>query len=251
MEWVIHHKEVMKILHSITAEMDVAFANLERKLESRSKNPKDVFTVAVTCSTGRGLSPCIVECLQDYYNKTPPIDNLVVTTEHMDALHVPSASRDRLVWQQLPTLSAINPLRSHHSSGIFQIVRTVISPDWVDLPMEISSQVEAAFERKPLSNSVRVKDLVLDFRSGSMYSKTTSQQFLLRCSLLPQPCTVDVRLLQHETYKPFVSSFRSAGIFPYSFHPISGEAIFLVGHITYGSCTWCDFGGLKSLKIFR
>ena len=250
MEWMIHHKEVVTVVHSIMMEIDSAIVDLERRLESRRwKRSGEGVTVAVTCSTGRSLSPCIVECLHDHYSKAPPIDNLVVTAEHLVALCVPSDSRHRLIWQQFPMLSGFNPLRVHR--GVFHILQCVRSPDWVNLPVETSMLVEEAFQKNPLSSNIRVKDLVVDFRNGTLYSKTTSQQSLLRCSLPSQHCAVTVRFLYDKTYKLFVANFKSAGILPYSFHPVSGEAVFLIGHMTYGSHTWCDFGGLKSMGVFR
>ena len=247
MEWIVHHRGVVTIVHSIMMKIDSAIVDLERRLESHQlKRSGECIIVAVTCSTGRSLSPCIVECLHNHYSKAPPIDNLVATAEHLVALWVPSDSRHSLIWQQLPMLS-----RSHHFSGTFHILQSVRSRDWVNVPVETSMLVEEAFQKNPLSSNIRVKDLVVDFRNGSLYSKATSQRSLLRCSLPSQQCTVTVRFLYHTTYKPFVASFKSAGILPYSFHPVSGKAVFLIGHMTYGSHTWCDFGGLKSTGIFR
>ena len=242
----------MKELYKIVTSLDTALVqdaeenrSPDRGQDSRAEasgTPKKKI-VGVACGDGLVLSPCFVEKLYDHYQTSPPVDQLVVKRLHMqtDAVKVP---RERLKWQQLSCGSSRSRKKTEFDN-IQQLKVLTTSRDWLDLPVDLSDSIEDAYSKDPLSNSTKIGGVVIDFESGHTTTLQTQQISYLRCSVVPKSYSVQARAIGHKQYKVFVSCFEAAGILPYSVHPVTGEAVFLIGRITYGSWTWCDFGGLK------
>ena len=232
-------------MQDIVKQINKILAQAEKKVEHNGDSTAASLHVAVTCSTGCKLSPCFVEKLYEHYTSSPPTDHMTVTRDHPILLHHLKGSAP------LPPVWQYCPFRHHqaHFSNVRQLKQLVCSSTlWVDFPDDTNFLLEASFKRDPLSSSARAGDLLVSFHGGTVHSKTKGQQSLIRCTARESKFTVVTRHLQHEQYKPFVKSFIAAGILPYSVHPVSGEAIFLMGKITYSTCTWCDFGGIKSYR---
>ncbi len=245
-DWLFSHRECSKELYTLVQ-------SINQKIESRSskKDTLMMITISISCQDGFELSPCYVEKLYDHYKTNPPIDNLLLVKRvHM----MPENTRipiTRLKWQQYSGSTSLYRRRTEDDS-IKQIKSVTTSKEWCDIPQELSTSIEEAYNKNPLSNNVKVNSAVIDFESGQMTLLLTKQTILIRCSITPKDYTVKVRAINHQVYKLFIRSFEAAGILPYSVHPVTGEAIFLVGRLTYGGGTWCDFGGLKTrYKIVR
>jgi 8-oxo-dGTP pyrophosphatase MutT (NUDIX family) len=241
-EWVFCHVESMKKLHSIITTISN---------EISSKKPKGSSTRSITLivglssGTGSCLSSCFVEKLYDYFDTFPPSDGFRVKRNHLHNDTPPSAVQ----WEQLPYQHSLNYHR--HVKDSIKIKSLTTSKDWSPLPLILNDSLEVAYREYPLSTNVVIDDNNVDFVSGTFYNKKTGQKSFIRCTVQPEHLIVEVRDLVHETYKPFVKSYEAAGILPYSVHPVTGEAIFLIGKLTYDGGTWCDFGGLVSNFRFR
>ena len=238
-DWLFSHREALKELYNI-----VTFINKTIE-KSSSKVSLNMMEIAISCEDGFELSPCYVEKLYDHYKTNPPIDNLLlVKREHVmpDNKQIPTR---RLKWQQYSGSTLLYRRRTENDS-IQQIKSVTTSREWFDMPQELSANIEEAYNKDPLSNNARLNSAVVDFESGHMTLLLTKQTALIRCSVTPKDYKVKVRAINHQVYKMFIHSFDAAGILPYSVHPVTGEAVFLVGRLTYGGGTWCDFGGLKT-----
>ena len=199
--------------------------------------------VAVTCSTGHQLSPCFVEKLYDHFSST--VSNVSVKRHH-HTISVRITHCKQNLWQYKHF-----KLKQREFSSVHQLTGTICtSLRWYDFPNATNTKLETLFRENPFSTSCVIDDLEVDFQDGTSRRITTNQFSFVRC--IPRGSmkryTVVARSINHEQYKSYVKSrtYQAAGILPYAVHPVSGEAVFLLGKITYGTMTWCDFGGLKS-----
>lgn len=244
-EWIFCQRESMKALHDI-------ITSIESKISSNSsrRNSKTLqsLVVGISCPNGICLSPSFVEKLYDHYYYSPPFDELKVTRTHT-AFPLPVTVGCQ--WQQLPSVSKFS--RHKKSFENIQQLRIITTcRDWSPLPGPLSAKMEESFRKDPLNTRLIIGDVHVDFVEGSLFNKSTGQKSFIRCfTELPQ-AYVTVRELHDTTsYQSSIRGFEAAGILPYSIHPLTGEAIFLVGQLTYDGGTWCDFGGLKSKYILR
>lgn len=260
-EWIFAQRETLKELSVIVKSLDQELdklspakdhaPNKDHILYSKITGVLRKVIVGISCDDGYELSPCFVEKLYDHYKSAPPIDNLLIVKRQHTMPESRLLQKERLKWQQYPGNSS-SLRRKSESEHVKQIKHVTNSKEWVDMPQELSTSIEHAFERDPLQCSVKIENIVVDFESGMITSILTKQVTLLRCTLTPRDYTVNVRAINHQIYKGFVRSYEAAGILPYSVHPVTGEAVFLLGRLTYDRSTWCDFGGMKSrYKIFK
>ena len=199
--------------------------------------------VAVMCSTGHQLSPCFVEKLYDHFSSSA---SSVSVKRHHHSISLKTTHCKQSLWQYKHF-----KLKQRYFASIHQLTGTVCtSLRWYDFPSATNTKIEQLFRENPFSNSCVIDDLEVDFQDGTSRRITINQLSYIRSisrgSL--KRCTVEARSINHDQYKSYVKSrtYQAAGILPYAVHPVSGEAIFLLGKITYGTMTWCDFGGLKS-----
>lgn len=242
-DWVYSHREAMKELHTILTGINDKLSQC-KKSKGKSTRSKTVI-VGLSCSTC--LSICFVEKLYDYFSAFPPSDNFKVTRNH---LNEPHKSTDEINWEHLPYIKKYYRQASELDNRKY-VNSLTTSKDWQRLPPVLSVSLEETFLKNPLSANSKIGEVQVDFVSGTLYNKTTGQKSYIRCSTQVKGMSISVRELKHETYKQYVSNYEAAGILPYSVHPLTGEAIFLVGKLTYDGGSWCDFGGLKSRHIFR
>ena len=204
-----------------------------------------IVRVGVVCDTGAQMSPCFVEKLYEHYtsaSKSPPRNGLEVRKYHWDAFRGSWGRNRNFVWQH-----RVLPIR-HKKGDVGGISRDRL---WFDFPAAVGAVLEEEFQKNPHSRDFKCGDETFSFETGLMYDRNSGNTFRIRCvtsstSQIPGP-TVNCWFLSGHSYLETAKTYRSAGILPYSVHPRTGEAVFLVGKITYGSRDWCDFGGLKNV----
>lgn len=204
-------------------------------------------SVLVTCLRGTCISPCYVERLYRMYRYHPPVDGLTVKRVHpllKDKQQQPPGEGKEFVWQR--SVLATKYLDSRHDLTRHKM--------WSHFPMHVVTVIEEGFRRNPFNTSLDVRysvrggKYVLNFETGEVYSTHEQQTYRLRCIVSRFDDLFECQHLTGSTYKPFSRKYDAAGILFYSPHPVTGEPVFLLGHMTYGSESWCDFGGLKKLR---
>ena len=206
-----------------------------------AKSKSATVRVVVLCSNGAQLSPCFVEKLYEHFTTEPPVvPELAVSRCHRDALRGACGSSRHSVWQV--SCVPVHGKVASHFTEVFQ------SKMWLNFDPTANTNTEAQFRKDPFSSSVNFTDMVLDFQSGTAYRKAEKKTHYIRCSDVSQR-KADIWELSSIGYKSVSRSFRAAGIQPYSVHPLTGEAVFLLGRLTYDQLVWCDFGGLKSYRF--
>lgn len=243
-EWVFFHSEAAQlqdvIVHKINALLTEAEekAGLERSLR-----------IAVICATGCQLSPCFVEKLFEHFSAAYPARYLVVKRDHPTIcrhLRKASANGTPVVWQHSNSSQLSQTFSNIHI--LTKMVST--ASKWNDFSSATNTMLEASFQRDPLSSSSVVGVAIANFQDGILRTQRAKMCSFLRC--VPRSTAIVFKAVVHQInlkqYKSYVNThaYQAAGILPYSVHPVSGEPIFLIGKITYGTQTWCDFGGLKS-----
>ena len=236
-EWVLSFPESSALLKRMADEICVALRKSSREREPGTNTVR----VVVVCGNGAHLSPCFVEKLYEHFSSGPSIiAGLVVTRYHRDALKGDWGRSKDIVWQVscVPTHQKL----SLHFAEVFRATM------WLNFDPTANAQSEALFRKDPFNPSVDFTDMILDFASGTAYRKTEKKNYYIRCTDVPQS-KADCWMLTDAGYKSSSRSFRAAGIQPYSVHPVTGEAVFLLGKLTYGPLIWCDFGGFKSSRF--
>lgn len=194
--------------------------------------------VGIVCSNGAQLSPSFVEKLYEHFSSGPTtVEDLRVTRHHWDALKGEWGRCKNIVWQ-------VSSIPVHHKvTSHFE--RVFDSRMWLNFDPIANTATEQQFKKDPFNSKINFTDMILDFESGTAYSSERRKMYYIRSSIVTQSKT-NCWFLTSNGYKSASRSFWAAGIQPYSVHPVTGEAVFLLGRITYGTCDWCDFGGLKS-----
>ena len=199
--------------------------------------------VGVVCDTGAQLSPCFVEKLYQHYTpkRSSSRKGLEVGKYHWDAFRGSWGRNRNFVWQHRAL-----PVR-YKKGDAGGISRDHL---WLNFPATVGAVLEEEFQKNPHCRDFEYGDEIFSFETGLMYDKNSENRFRIRCVASSQPPaggpTVNCRFLSSHSYLEAARTYRSAGILPYSVHPRTGEAVFLIGKITYGSRDWCDFGGLKN-----
>ena len=204
--------------------------------------------VGISCLKGTQTSPCFVEKLYEMYRFRPPIENLTVKREHKNAFSFPkhkNPSKDkRFLWQH--TMLSVKYLHGLKDLSIPKL--------WQPFPFHMLSVIEEHFIQNPLSQQLEIRysqdggTYSLNFETGEMYDSHEKKMYRFRCVAVSIDNRLSCRMLEDSTYKRAVKGYGAAGILFYAFHPITGETVFLLGHMTYSSRSWCDFGGFKSFR---
>ena len=197
-----------------------------------------VIRIGVVCQNGAQLAPCFVEELFSHFSYGPVVvKGLHVTRHHWDALRGVWVGNKDFLWQT----SRYYVLKNR----AVDLEKILESSEWVSFSAASNAETESKFADDPYCNEVKVAGTMLDFEASLAYDRQRGRHHFLRCTHLVRS-RVNAWLVSSQGYKAVSRSYRAAGILPYSVHPVTGEAVFLLGKLTYGWRSWCDFGGLKS-----
>ena len=232
-EWVISFPEAKRLFDRMVKEITTALRNCQ--CSGRKSKVKPSVHVGVVCSNGAQLSPCFVEKLYEHFSYD--MEGLEVSRDHRDAMRGTWGRCKDFVWQ----VSCITVHSQIRSSEVFSLTT------WLNFDPTANSESERQFRKNPLLSRLQFTDMVLDFEGGTAYSSQRQQTYYIRCTHI-LPSKISCWILTDAGYRTASQSFHAAGIQPYSVHPVTGEAVFLLGRITYSTCDWCDFGGLKSSR---
>ena len=233
-DWIFSKPEARHQLVAMKTSINDVFRR-KRKEATKYESLPARLRVAVVCKNGAQLSPCFVEQLYKEYLYEPPCGRVSVTREHWDAFRGDWGRNKDFMWQHTRMAHKFIHLGEALQDGL-----------WVSFPTETNMELEKAFQADPFSSHLQVDDCTVDFEGGIMYNRAKRKEFWIRCTMVSQSRVIS-RLLGHEAYSSTAKSYRAAGILPYSVHPGTGEAVFLIGRMTYGYEDWCDFGGLKHM----
>lgn len=202
--------------------------------------------VCVCCSTGICVSVSCVERLYEVYTTEKPV-GLTVEREHKRGTTWAKKQWDHknLLWQctKLPVT-------------YFRSVKELTDERmWNSFPLDLSHLIEEQFQRDPFNSMCEVQQeksmntYKLNFETGEVYSSHEMKTYQLCCVCV---CSIQDQIscsmMDLAAYKSMTRHYGAAGILFYTFHPITGEPVFLLGHMTYSCESWCDFGGLKSYR---
>ena len=250
-EWLFSHYEAELLLKTMTTAINEAIKERSTALaattSSSEASSSSTLRVAIGCQNGAQHSVCFVEKLYELYSFESPLDleQLVAPTvdgikvevkrQHCEATEGEWLESKDAVWQhsQFPVTRI-----PHHRVLLFNRA-------WSNFPLESVRQIEAAFLKNPFSAGVDIGKHIINFDRGTLFNKKSEEEFRIRSTIPSSDEKVHSSWLQHEEYSQLHKSYTSAGILFYSVHPRTGEAVFLLGHMTYGAMAWCDFGGLK------
>ena len=212
-------------------------------LNSPTKRPK--LLVGIVCPDGRHYSPCFVEKLYERFQGDKTLNKqLIIQSHHWDITSHSSRKKEHYVWYKTKV----------SSKQVRHIEILTNNRLWVSLDEHTSRLLELAFREDHYCSSVPNSIYVVDFSTGTLFDKQRRSYFYVRSALNPPnkiQFHVKCRWVGGEGYKGAVKRYDAAGILFYSVHPETGEALFLLGHMTYGTYSWCDFGGLKSWKKLK
>ena len=242
-EWVMSFPESKKLIKRIVDEVTVAVrksCSSDGKSNAAKSAPQTTVLVVVLCSNGAQLSPCFVEKLYEHFTLEPPlVAGLTVSRHHRDALKGAWGKSKHLVWQV--SCVPVHCKIASHFSEVFQ------SKMWLNFDPTANSRTGDQFKKDPFASGLDFTDMILDLEGGTAYRKSEKKTYYIRCSDISQS-KANCWELTSIGYKSVSRTFKAAGIQPYSVHPVTGEAVFLLGRLTYGQLIWCDFGGLKSFR---
>ena len=244
-EWLFSHYEAELLLETMTTAINEAMKERSTALPTVSSSEMAPSTtrslrVAIGCQNGAQHSVCFVEKLYEQYLLESPLElvdgvKVKVKRQHSEAAKGEWLNSVDAVWQhsQFPVTRI-----PHHRSLLFNRA-------WSNFPLESVRQIEAAFLKDPFSVGIDVGKHIVNLGRGTLYNKKSEEEFRIRSTIPSSDEKVHSSWLQHEEYSQLHKSYTSAGILFYSVHPQTGEAVFLLGHMTYGAMAWCDFGGLR------
>ena len=200
-------------------------------------------------------SMCYVEALYEEYKlRHPPAGigqvHLYVGRKHGDmaALWTRKPAKGRkFVWQytKLPM-------------SLMQKFPDLTLPRlWSYFPHQVYDIIEQEFRKNPFNKKLElpysksVGQCTLDFESGEMFSTSEKKIYKVRCTTTDEENFLTCRMLGDSSYRSLGKHYQGAGILFYAFHPIIQEPVFLLGHMTYSTRCWCDFGGLKNFRYSK
>lgn len=238
-EWILSFPESKRLFTTMVDEINSAIKKSSSARSRQKSKPKlPTIRVGIVCNNGTQLSPSFVEKLYEYFSRGPTtVEDLRVTRHHWDALKGEKRRSKNIVWQ-------VSRIPVHHKvTSHFE--RVFDSRMWLNFDPIANTSTEQQFQKDPFNSNLDFTDMVLDLESGTAYSSERRKTYYIRSSIVTQS-KANCWFLTSNGYKSASRSFLAAGIQPYSVHPVTGEAVFLLGRITYATCDWCDFGGLKS-----
>lgn len=208
--------------------------------------PRPVVSVGIASAKSR-ISMCYVEALYEEYQFRPPCGKISVRREHreMEALRTKEPAKGtKFVWQ--------------HTRLPLSLMQTfpdlTMSRLWQFFPCHIYDLIEHEFRENPFNEKLELPynkslgNCVLNFESGEMYSINEKKVYKIRCTTSNVENFLTCRVLGDSSYRSLKKHYQGAGILFYTFHPVIQEPVFLLGHMTYSTRSWCDFGGLKNFR---
>ncbi len=236
--------DLKRIMDSINVELRKCSYTITEQ------NPRPVVSIGISSSTRvPQVSMCYVEALVEEYQFRNPCGHISITVrrEHreMEALRTKEPAKGtKFVWQhtKLPM------------SLMQKFPDLTLSRLWSYFPFHIYELIEQEFRKNPFNSKLELpysKSIgmcILDFQSGEMYSTSEKKVYKIRCTTTDVENFVTCRLLGDSSYRSLAKHYQGAGILFYTFHPIIQEPVFLLGHMTYSSRCWSDFGGLKNFR---
>ncbi len=241
-EWLFSHRAAGALLKEMTSQINKALRI--KAASSSSENghpaPSTILHVAIGCQNGAQHSVCFVEKLYEQYSFESPLVladavKIKVKKQHCEATKGEWLNSKDAVWWQHSQMS---------TKSLPTLKDLVLNRSWSSFPTESSSQIEAAFRQDPYATKVDVGKHLVDFERGIVFNKRSRNEFRIRSAIprLEDKVRSSWVVQQEGGKKQF---FCGAGILFYSVHPQTGEAVFLLGHMTYSAMAWCDFGGMK------
>ena len=225
------------MVKEVTATIKRRVTSTSHSDKPKSKPNSSTIRIGVVCQDGVQLSPCFVERLYDHLCSSDVVlEGLRIRRQHLDAMKGAWRHSKDVIWQ----ISCI-PV---HVKTSFHFDCVLRGNNWTSFDAATNAMTEEHFQKNPFNTKIDFADMVLDFESGTAYSKQRRRKYYIRCTDTNQS-GLHCWFLTHRGYKTAIHTYKAAGIQPYSVHPATGEAVFLLGQIAYGSCDWCDFGGLR------
>ena len=250
-EWLCSHYEAKSLLESMVAEINKAIKKQRATVTASSASPSSEhqtsvppttrLLVAVACQNGAQHSVCFVEKLYEKYSFESPLElegdvRVEVKRQHHEATKGEWLNTKDTIWQH--SKFPVKHLLSHRD--------LVMNRVWSNFPLESTQLVEAGFRQDPLAKSLVIEKHIIDFERGVLLNKKSQEEFRIRSTIPRLEGRVESSWFKDNEYRAFHKSYSSAGILFYSVHPWTGEAVFLLGHMTYSTLSWCDFGGIRN-----
>ena len=252
-EWLCSHYEAEILLESMISEINETIkkwrasssASPSSKYQTSSQSTTTLL-VAVACQTGAQHSICFVEKLYEKYSFESPLElegdiRVEVKREHREAIKGEWPNTTDAIWQhsRFPVRHLLNRRD------------LVMNRVWSNFPLESTRLVEAGFHQDPFGKHFDIGKHIIDFERGVLLNKKSQEEFRIRSTIPRSEGRVQSSWFKDDEYKVFHKSYSSAGILFYSVHPQTGEAVFLLGHMTYSTMSWCDFGGIRNFGYVK
>lgn len=200
--------------------------------------------VCITCQEGTRVSPCYVEKLYEEYSHRAPVGGLTVKRRHLriSPYEGRQPSKGKLfIWQRITI-----PLNMRKFEDL------TVEKLWSAFPFYMSSAIEEGFKEDPFNSKFQVMlnggRCVFNFETGEMFIAHRNKMFRFRCAVSVIGDRIPCKMLGDVSYRSSTKHYDGAGILFYSTHPVTAEPVFLLGHMTYSTECWCDFGGLKHFR---
>ena len=180
-----------------------------------------------------------MEKLYEQYSFESPLEldgiKIEVKRRHYEATEGEWLNTKDAVWQH--SQMSCKSVLSHKD--------LILNQSWCNFPPDSTSQTEAAFHQDPYATKVDIGKHIIDFERGIAFNKRSRDEYRIRSAIPSLEGKVRSSWVQDRGKKQF---YCGAGILFYSVHPRTGEAVFLLGHMTYSAMAWCDFGGMKDYR---
>ena len=249
-DWLYSHRPAENILKEMITSINKtlklkAASSVSSSCKGQVAAPPTArqLLVAVACQTGAQHSVCFVEKLYQKYSFENPLEleddiRVEVKREHREATKGEWLDTKDAVWQH----SKISCKHLINNKNL------LLNRSWSNFPNKSMCQIEDVFRQDPYTTKLDIGKHVIDFERGIAYNKRSRDEFRIRSAIPSLEGKVKSSWMQDGGQKQF---FCGAGILFYSVHPWTGEAVFLLGHMTYSSMSWCDFGGMKNYRYIH
>lgn len=245
---IFHRTMVEKIssIPEIQEDLKRIMDDIDKELHKRipievSCEDSDV-VICITCQEGTRVSPCYVEKLYEEYSHRESVRELAVKRRHLRISPYEGRQPNRgklFVWQRIKI-----PLNVRKFEDL------TVEKLWSTFPFHTSNVLEEGFKKDPFNGKFQIVQSsgsdIFNFETGEMYRANKMYRF--RCAVSVIDDRIPCKMLGNASYKSSSKHYDAAGILFYSTHPITAEPVFLLGHMTYSTECWCDFGGLKHFR---
>ena len=240
-------KDLKRIMDSINEEV---LKCSYKTIQDSTDMIRPVVSIGVSSSaTAPQVSMCYVEALYEEYRfRCPSVGqaSISVRRQHneMEAFRTREPAKGRkFVWQH--TKLPMSLMQKFPDLTLPQL--------WSYFPFHIHDLIEQEFRKNPFNEQLELPysrnmgNCTLNFESGEMHSTSKKKAYKIRCTTVDVESFLTCRMLEDSSYRSLAKHYKGAGILFYAFHPIIQEPVFLLGHMTYSSRCWSDFGGSKNL----